>query len=113
MEEWQTIWDHETAAFGKRNMTFAGSNGDYRVAADELDQDNILVSFRGGTVPWAVYVKSTRNGVFRLQGMAPARGSPHDDNSYWFELTLTEPAVLRYYGDRVLVHEDHEVPTDT
>lgn len=112
MEDWHTIWDHEVAAFGKRRIIFVGAAGTYRVEVDEQNQDQILVTHKSGPLPWVVLCKSVCDGVFRLEGTTWGRGDPYDDGGDWFELTLSTPAVMRLWGNQVLVHEDQEAGAD-
>ncbi|MDX8444550.1 hypothetical protein [Mesorhizobium captivum] len=109
MEEWTTIWDHELARFGRRSITFRFENGSYRVDVDDNEQDQILVSYSGQQLRWTVLVKQVNDGVFRLQGMTSGLGDPYEDGGDWFELTLSTPSVMRFWGDQVLVHENNEV----
>jgi len=110
MAEWTTIWDHEFAGFGRHSITFRFENGSYHVDVDDKNQDQIFVSHNGQQLCWAVFVKQVNDGVFRLQGMTSGHGDPYEDGGDWFELTLSAPSTMRYWGDQVLVHEDNEVP---
>ncbi|KQU76395.1 hypothetical protein ASC75_01875 [Aminobacter sp. DSM 101952] len=109
MGEETRIWDHEIADFGRRSIPFLSSNGPYSIEVDQANQDEIHVLFEGQRLVWHVFCKSVRDGLFRLQGMTGGAGDPYKDGGDWFELVLSSPAVLRYWGDRVLVHEDHEM----
>ncbi len=108
MNEWETIWDHEIAYFGKRSIDFVSEDCAYRIDVDDRNQDEICVTFADKSFSWHIFTKAARQDVFRLAGMTLGKGDPHGDDVHWFELTLTKPAVLRYFGDRVLVHEDYE-----
>ena len=110
MEEWTRIGDHELAEFGRRSITFRYENGSYRVDVDDKNLNQIFVSYDGQQLSWHVFVKQINNDVFRLQGMTGGHGDPYEDGGDWFELTLSTPSTMRYWGDRVLVHEDVEVP---
>lgn len=109
MASWLTIWDHEFAAFGKRRMTFAGSSGTYFVDVDEQNQDQILVTYESGPLPWEILRKSVLDGVFRLEGTTWGHGDPYDDGGGWFELTLRTPAAMRLWGNQVIAQEDNEI----
>ncbi|MBT1156298.1 hypothetical protein J1C56_11920 [Aminobacter anthyllidis] len=109
MGEGTRIGDHETANFGRRSIAFQSSNGLYSVEIDESNQDEIFVLFDGQQLKWHVFVKSVQDGVFSLQGMTGGIGDPYQDGGDWFELILSSAAVLRYWGNQVLVHEDDEV----
>jgi hypothetical protein len=111
MTEWTTIWDHELAGYGKRSIAFRFENGSYRVDVDDGNQDQIFVFYNGQQLRWTVFVKQVNNGVFRLQGMTSGHGDPYENGADWFELTLSTPSIVRYWADRVLLHEDNEVPT--
>jgi hypothetical protein len=106
--DWQRIGDDEIAAFGKRSMAFAGSVGNYRIDVDERRQDRIWVTSNRGPLAWTVSCKRVLDAVFRLEGMTDGDGDPYED-IYWFELTLSIPAVINFWGDGVIVHEDHEM----
>jgi hypothetical protein len=111
MSEWTTVWDHEFAGFGRRSITFRFTKGTYVVDVDDGDQDQVFVSYGNRKVPWVVFNKEVNKAEFRLSGMTWGNGDPHDEGlGYLFELTLSTSSVMRYYGDRVLVHEDHEAP---
>jgi len=109
-DTWQRVWDHEIAAFGRRSMAFAGSCGVYRVDVDEVRQDRIWITAERGPLPCTVSCIRVRDGVHRLEGITDGDGDPYGEQ-YWFELTLDVRAVVRYWGDHVIVHEDHEIPT--
>lgn len=109
MEEETRIGDHETASFGRRSVSFISSNGPYSIEIDEANRDEVHVLFDGQLLVWHIFFKSVRDGVFSLQGMTGGIGDPYNDGGDWFELVLSSPAVLRYWGEQVLIHEDHEV----
>lgn len=111
MSKWTRIGDDDYAPFGKRTITFLIGGTLYFVAVDESDQEEILVTYGAATRPWGILYKETNSRVFRLSGMTWGRGDPHWDEEtmgHWFELTLTARSTLRYWGDRVVLHEDVE-----
>lgn len=111
MSKWTRIGDDDYASFGKRTIAFPIGGDLYFVAVDESDQKNILVTYGAATRPWGIEHKEANAGVFRLSGMTWGRGDPHWDEEtlgHWFELILTKRSTLRYWGDRVVRHEDVE-----
>lgn len=111
MSKWTRIGDDAYAPFGKRTIPFPVGEALYFVAVDESDQDNILVTYDAAARPWGIEYKETNGAVFRLSGFTWGRGDPHWDEKalgHWFELTLTARSTLRYWGDRVVLHEDVE-----
>jgi hypothetical protein len=108
MEEWKTVWDHKLADFQSRSIAFASGDDVYRIDVDVRNQDEVTVNYRGKRFSWPVFTKEAFDKAVRLSGMTTGRGDPHGDETFWFQLTLGNPAVLRLFGDRVLLHEDHE-----
>ena len=110
MDNWLTIWDDEFADFGKRAIAFACPGGDYQLAVDDMDQDILLARHSEEERIWPIFSKEVCEGVFRLSGMAWG-GQTGDflEATYWYELLLTTPSTITYYGDRVLVRQDFEV----
>jgi hypothetical protein len=113
IDDWQTILDHEFAPFGNRIIHFVGDAGCYQLHADEAKQGDLFVTFRSQRSCWRIFNKSVCNGVFRLAGVTGGLDDPYGcDGGHWFELILSKPAVLRFWGDQVLLHEDHEAADD-
>ena len=108
MGQWQRIWDHEFAGYGRRSITFASPDGAYHVHVDDEDQNGIRVQRAGREVRWGIEVKEVRGGTFRLSGMALGAGD-FLGGGFWYELTLTSPSTISYWGNRVLEREDREV----
>ncbi|PSJ51728.1 hypothetical protein [Pseudaminobacter soli (ex Li et al. 2025)] len=69
MDTWQTIWDHEFAAFGRRSFVFPSASGTYQIDVDDKDQDRVIAAYKGERFTWVVWVKEVCDGAFRLQGM--------------------------------------------
>jgi hypothetical protein len=44
MNTWQTIWDHEFAAFGKRSFVFLSA---YQIDVDDKDKDRVIATYKG------------------------------------------------------------------
>lgn len=109
MSQWKTIWDHEIAPFGQRLMRFAGGQSPCVIRVDEVDQDNIVVIHDNDIEPdtWSILVKEEANGIVRISGMTGS--GPDDLTGTWFQLLLSSPAVLHFYGDRVLLQEHVEI----
>lgn len=108
MEQCRAIGDHEFANYGKRSIAFASSGDTYRVDVDDSDQNHIHVHHAGGELRWGVEVKDVCGGVFRLQGMTAGA----DDllgGCFWYELNLTSPSTITYWGNRVVTRKDREV----
>jgi hypothetical protein len=108
MSDWQKVWDHEFAGFGRRSFVFPSADGTYQIDVDDKSQDQVVATYKGERFPWVVWVKEVCNGTFRLQGMTFGSDAFLGD-TFWYELTLSAPCVIRYYGNQVLVSEDREV----
>ena len=108
MEQWQTIGDDEVATFGKRSIIFGFPGGTYQVDIDDEEQNSIYARHSGQELCWHIYVKEVHGETFRLQGLASRTDGLFDD-TFWYVLTLTLPATVTYWGDRVLAREDREV----
>ena len=108
MEQWQTIWDHEFASYGKRSIIFGSADGRYQVSVNDADQDNIYVRYAEKELRWAIFTKHFYKGLFRLSGMT-CETLNLLGGTFWYELTLTMPSTITYWGDRVLVRKDSEV----
>jgi hypothetical protein len=108
MEEWKRVWDDERADFESRSISFVSGYDVYRIDVDDRNQDEVTVDYRGGRISWPVFTKHVLGQVVRLSGMTTGLGDPHGEDVFWFELTLSKPAVLCFFGDRVLLHEDRE-----
>jgi len=106
--DWDRIGDDEVATFGCRVIRFIGKDKSYRVSLDDRNQGRFNVSYENRSDTWDIMLKEQRNGVIRLSGFTGL--SPYPPDCFWFELTLSVPAIVRLYGDRVLLHEDWERP---
>lgn len=110
MGQWHMIGEDEFASYGKRTIAFAHPGGVYQVTVDDGDQNHIVLHHTGVELRWNIEIKEFCDGTFRLQGVAYG-GEAGDllDDTYWFELLLTTPSTITYYGDRVIVRQDQEV----
>ncbi|MEM1086386.1 MAG: hypothetical protein AAGH90_01555 [Pseudomonadota bacterium] len=107
MARWTRIGDDDFAPFGKRHIVFLDTRGEYEIALDEENQKTISVAFKGETELWYIDVKESDGANFRLSGMADFYPQLMD-SGYWYELDLSERAVISYWGDRVLYRRDFE-----
>lgn len=108
MGQWREIFEDDFAAFGKRSLVFAPTDSAYRIVVDDKDQLRIRVLHGEEELDWTIHIKEVRDNVYRLQGSAYGTGSFLPADGFWFELLLTSPATITFYGDRVVFREDQE-----
>ncbi|MBK8158842.1 MAG: hypothetical protein IPK59_08810 [Rhodospirillaceae bacterium] len=101
--------DDELAPFGLRSICFGNGRGVYYVEVDETNQDSVSVRVGGDKRSWFIETKESIDNVLVLSGMTAGVGDPHPEDVYWYELILSAPAVLRYWGNQIVVHEDREM----
>jgi hypothetical protein len=102
--------DDQFAPFGQRSIRFGRGRDVYCVAVDETDQNKVEVQTEGATISWHIEAKQFANDVFSLSGLTAGSGGPHPEDVYWYELILSKPAVIRYWANQVMAHEDREIP---
>lgn len=74
-----------------------------------MTKSGILVRHHDEELKWHIHIKEVCDNIYRLQGSAYGTGSFLPYDGYWFELLLTSPAIITYFGDRVVVRRDQEV----
>lgn len=89
-------------------LAFVGPGGPYKVIlpmeTSDFEDQPIDVVINGARSEWIVEVDEVDGGgARRLSGMT------RDKSGLWFELVLTNPAQLRYWGNQELVRADLEV----
>lgn len=107
MGAWRRIGDDDVARYGRRSLAFASPKGAYRVEVDEEHQGHIRVHHAGREMRWTIEVKEVCGGRFRLSGMTFGAKALLSDNC-WYELVLTSPGSITYWGDRVILRQDRE-----
>lgn len=103
------IWDHETATYGKGTIGFRRSDTglQYSASYDQIDQDKFRIEVEGTTDTVVIWNKSVSDtGVFSISGMFVDRRRKLTIEGAWVELTLSDPPLLHFYGDRVLIRTD-------
>jgi hypothetical protein len=108
VSSWKRIGDDEFASFGKRTSSFSSPAGNYAIFIDEDDQGSVYALMGDETLRWGVDVKMEYNGVFLLSGMTFGTNVFLAD-WYWYEIILSSPAVISYWGDRILFRKDYEI----
>jgi hypothetical protein len=107
LKQWHRIEGKEFAAFGERSLVFAPSDGTYQIVVDDKDQDRVRVQHAGRELHWYIEIKEVCDDVYRLSGLGFGFGSFLPE-SFWYELLLTSPGTITYWGDRVVLREDRE-----
>lgn len=108
MAQWQRIGEDEFASYGKRSIVFAYPGGTYQVTVDDNDQNYIRMQHAGKEERWNIEIKVACNGAFRLAGVAYKTDDLLDD-TYWYELSLTSPSTITYWGNQVVARSDREI----
>ncbi|MEO5805027.1 hypothetical protein [Devosia sp.] len=109
---WERIGDWSFARFGKRTIVFSRSDTgqSYSVEVDEDEQELINVLVGAHTLELGIDRKMHRNGIFQLRGGLSDRNDLFNIDRYaWIELTLSQPAVIEYWGTGVLFRKDEEI----
>lgn len=86
------------------SFVFCGPNGNYTITLPDCDryEDEILaVSCPSGEHAWRVFTEGTNaDGGWVVAGMTSGT------TALWFELPVTNPVEITYWGDQVIVRKD-------
>lgn len=107
MDDWKRIGDDEIARFGKRKFEFSWSGGKYSIAIDQSEQNFIEVAFLKEKEQWNLETKYTKDGHFKLCGMAYSVPEILEDVC-WYELVVGATVHVTYWGDKVVYRTDRE-----